>query len=294
MSDNKSLQRDSWAVGLCYAAMAAIAITVNLVPVYLTTISADLGNLTQEQLGRIGAVTFAGVVLGVLVGGPLADRWGAKVFALGGNVLVAIGLGLLGFAPSYTALLLALFLEGFGAGALDMVLSPIVCAIRPDRRTAAMNWLHSFYCVGAVGTVIVSSLALRWGIGWRTLSLALLPLVALIAVGFAFVKIPPLVKDGHERMRLNELVRIPYFWVALTAIFFGGATELGLSQWLPAYAETTLGFSKWTGGMSLLIFSLMMTFGRMGAGMLAGRILPITLLIGCCAFSIVFFLLGSF
>ena len=293
MSD-KTSRNNSWAVWLCYAAMAAIAITVNLVPVYLTTISADFGTLTQEQLGRIGAVTFAGVVLGVLVGGPLADRWGAKVFALGGNVLVAIGLGLLAFSPNYTALLLALFLEGFGAGMLDMVLSPIVCAICPDRRTAAMNWLHSFYCVGAVGTVVVSSAALQMGISWRTLALVLLPLVAAIAVGFAFIKIPPLVKDGHDRMPLRQLTRIPYFWVVMAAIFFGGATELGMSQWLPAYAETTLGYSKWTGGMSLLIFSLMMTFGRMGAGMLAGRIHPISLLIGCCGFSIVFFLLGSF
>ena len=34
----------------------------------------------------------------------------------------------------------AVFVLGLGAGILDMMLSPIVCALQPDHRTAAMNW----------------------------------------------------------------------------------------------------------------------------------------------------------
>ena len=41
-------------------------------------------------------------------------------------------------------LLAAAALMGCGAGILDMVLSPIVSALEPERRTWAMNWLHSF------------------------------------------------------------------------------------------------------------------------------------------------------
>ena len=51
------------ALALCYAGMVCLAIAVNLMPVFLTTIRVDLGGragLTGEQLGRISAITFAG------------------------------------------------------------------------------------------------------------------------------------------------------------------------------------------------------------------------------------------
>jgi hypothetical protein len=44
--------------------MMVLAIAVNLLPVFLTTIAVDLGRgapLSAEQLGRIGAVTFIGL-----------------------------------------------------------------------------------------------------------------------------------------------------------------------------------------------------------------------------------------
>ena len=81
-----------WSLTTCNLAMMVLAIGVNLLPIFLTTLAVDLGKgtpLTAEQLGRIGAVTFCGVVGGILVTGPLADRWGARVFAVGGNALIS-------------------------------------------------------------------------------------------------------------------------------------------------------------------------------------------------------------
>src|ERR1700747_3563913 len=67
---------------LCYGAMMSLAIGVNLLPIFLTSFSASFGGangLSQEQLGRLGAFSFAGLAFGILLGGPLADRWGAKL-----------------------------------------------------------------------------------------------------------------------------------------------------------------------------------------------------------------------
>ena len=74
----------------------------------------------------------------------------------------------------------------------------------------------------------------------------------------------------------------------------GGATELGMAQWLPAYAETSLGFSEWVGGVGLALFSLAMAAGRMVVGALSARVNPFSLLAWCCAGSICLFLVGSF
>jgi len=281
---------------LCYLAMMCLAIGLNLLPVFLTTLSALYGGvdgLTQEQLGRLGAISFAGLVVGILVTGPLADRWGAKPFAQLGNAL--IGLGLIGaaWAPDYTWLGAALFLFGLGAGVIDMVLSPVVAALNPTRRAAAMNWLHSFYCVGAGVTIIVGTLALQAGFGWRTACLILLPLPVGLLLAFAPLKFPALSVAGG-RLKLRTLLRRGWFILAMVGIFLGGATELGMAQWLPAYAETSLGFPTWVGGAALLLFSIAMAAGRMVVGAAGPRWNPYRVMAWGCGTSVLLFLAASF
>src|SRR6218665_1915039 len=91
---------------LCYGAMMSLAIGLNLLPVFLTTLSELFGGvdgLSKEQLGRLGAFAFSGLAIGIVATGPLADRWGAKPFVLLGNTTIALSLAALAFAPTYTA-----------------------------------------------------------------------------------------------------------------------------------------------------------------------------------------------
>ncbi|HEV2729078.1 MAG TPA: MFS transporter [Terriglobales bacterium] len=288
----------TYALALCYTGMVCLAIAVNLMPIFLTTIRVELGGnagLTDEQLGRISAITFAGLVGGILVTGPLADRWGGRPFSVLGTLLIGLGLGLIAISPSYRMVLVAVFVMGLGAGILDMVLSPIVAALRPDTRGTALNWLHSFYAIGTVITVVMGALALRCGIGWRPISLALVAVPLVVALGFANLDLPPLVSEEQgRRTALRELCSNSSFLAINAAILLGGALELGMAQWLPAYAEMSLGFSKWTGSVSLLGFSAAMAVGRIVAGLIGRRLDPIRLTLGCCWTSAVLFLLACF
>jgi len=282
---------------LCYGAMMALAIGLNLLPVFLTRLGADFGGeagLGAEPLGRLGAVAFAGLVAGILATGPLADRYGAKPFALLGNLLIALSLGAMAAAPTYATLAVALFFMGLGAGILDMVLSPVVAALNPERRAVAMNWLHSFYCVGAAVTIVAGTVALELGWGWRTACLLLIPLPLALMAGFTPRAFPPLGTAGQPRTRLRVMARQLWFLGALAAIFLGGATELGMAQWLPAYAETALGYPAWVGGAGLLAFSIAMAAGRMAIGLLGHRHDPYHLMAAGCGLSVVLFLGASF
>lgn len=281
---------------LCYGAMMSLAIGLNLLPVFLTTLSAAYGGadgLTGEQLGRLGASAFAGLVAGIVATGPLADRHGPKPFAQSGLALIAASLAAMAFAPTYGFLLGAVFVLGLGSGVLDMVLSPVVSALNPEKRTVALNWLHSFYCVGAAVTVLAGSLALAAGLGWRGSCLVLLPLPVGLMAAFAPLRFPEL---AHESVRtsLRSLARDPWFRLAALGIFLGGATELGMSQWLPAYAETSLGFPAWIAGGALLLFSVAMAFGRMAVGFAGGKSDPFRLMAWSCGTTVVLFLFGSF
>jgi fucose permease len=281
---------------LCYGAMMSLSIGLNLLPVFLTTLSSTYGGtagLTGEQLGRLGALAFAGLVVGIVITGPLADRWGAKPFAQLGTALIAASLIAMAFAPSYAWLGLAVFALGLGAGVLDMVLSPVVSALNPTRRAVALNWLHSFYCVGAAVTVLAGSVALRAGFGWRGGCLALLPLPIFLLAAFAPLPFPAL---AHESVRtsVRSLLTHHWFLLAIAGIFLGGATELGMAQWLPAYAETSLGFPAWVGGGALLMFSVAMALGRMVIGMTGAGFDAFRMMAWSCGATVGLFLLGSF
>lgn len=277
----------------------SLAIGVNLLPIFLVSVQhsfpgADGRGLTQEQLGFIASVTFIGLTGGILVTGPLADRFGAKVFALLGNLLLAIGLVVTWWSPTYEILLGANVLLGLGAGILDMVLSPVVSALNPETRTGSMNWLHSFYCIGATITVLAGTAALQCGVSWRVACLFLIVLPAALIIALGSVKFPALTAEEGERTPLKELMRDIWFIGALAAIFLGGATELGMAQWLPFYAEHSLKYPQWVGGAALFAFSVCMAIGRAGIGALSARVNPVTIMAIGCGVSVILFLAGSF
>jgi fucose permease len=278
---------------LCYFAMMSLAIALNLLPVFLTALSAQHGGLSKEDLGQLGAVSFAGLVAGILITGPLADRRGAKPFAVLGCALMAASLPASAFASSYGALGVSLFFLGLGAGILDMILSPVVAALNPERRAAAMNLLHSYYCVGAVVTILAGTVVLKLGLGWKVACLLLMPMPLVLVGALLSQQFPAMSanRDGHLPVR--RLVRERWFVAALVAIFLGGATELGMAQWLPAYAETSLGYPAWGAGVSLLLFSVAMAAGRMVIGALPG-VDPFRIMIGSCGLTVVAFLAGAF
>lgn len=253
---------------LCYAGMLALAIGATLTPVFLTSLGQEFGGergLTHEQLGRIGATLFSGVVAALTLTGSIADRLGPRLFAVGGNLLLAAGLLQLGVAPTYGRALLAALTMGLGVGTLDMVLNSLVAASRPESRATALSRLHASFGFGVVLNVMVATWALRYGPGWRAAALGLAAVPALVALGFARIRLPALVDPSRARHPLRELARHPHFRLALLIMLTCGAGGAGLGQWLPAFAEQGLHLPRAAGGPALMAMALSMAIGRMVA-----------------------------
>jgi fucose permease len=176
-----------------------------------------------------------------------------------------------------------------------MILSPFVSSLtRGQSQTRAFNVLHSFYCIGAIMTILAGSLALRSGLGWRTLALGLSPMPVAVGVAMCLLPMPSLVEGGMVRFATRQLVRERFFLLTMVAIFLGGAMELGMAYWLPAYAEKSLGYSPWIAGLAFLGFSLAMTLGRLGMMFLPKTVGAIQLMLFCCVASALLFPIASF
>jgi len=177
-----------------------------------------------------------------------------RLFAVAGSALLAGGLLLLAAAPDYALLLVAVFLMGCGGGMLDMVLSPIICALQPERARGGAQLLHSFFCIGAVATTMTATWALGLDFSWRGITrwMAIPPVAGMRRV---FVdQLPRMAGEKRDTARLADLWRNRFYQFVLAAMFFAGATEIAMAQWLPAYAEKGLGLSRWAGGIALTAF----------------------------------------
>ncbi len=279
---------------LCYAAMCVLAIGMNLPPVFLTIIRHDYAlkgiSLSDEDLGRLAACPFIGLVFACCFTGPLADKYGAKIFCLVGNLSSFCGLMSCAFASSVLTLSVALVMLGLGSGMLDMVLSPVIGALNTDNRSGSMNYLHSMYCTGAVLTTLVVQL----GLGWQASCLVLAGPPVIICALFSMQGFPSITEVGTAHVPIRSLIRRRWFVVALAAIFLGGSAEMGLAQWLPTYCEVTLGYPHWLSGFALTLFSVAMALGRITIGYIGNRVSPYNVLAASCIVSFVLFILASF
>lgn len=128
-----------------------------------------------------------------------------------------------------------------------------------------MSLLHSFFCWGCIGVVLLSTLFfVTVGIShWKLLTLlwALLPIGNAIA--FSRVPIYHLIENGERGMTLRELFGSRLFWILMLLMFCAGACEQCVSQWASTFAEKGLGVSKTVGDLAgPLCFAVFMGLSR--------------------------------
>jgi fucose permease len=127
-----------------------------------------------------------------------------------------------------------------------------------------MSLLHSFYCWGSVGVILLSTAFFAiFGIEhWKILAClwALLPLYNTF--NFLTCPIESLTEEG-EGLTIHQLCGIPVFWIALILMICAGASEISMAQWASAYAESALGLSKSLGDIAgPCLFAVMMGICR--------------------------------
>lgn len=158
-----------------------------------------------------------------------------------------------------------------------------------------MSLLHSFYCWGSVGVVVLSTLffAVFGTDSWRWLAClwALVPLYNI--VNFATCPIENLVEDG-QGMRIGGLLRVPLFWVSIVLMVCAGASELSMAQWASAYAESAIGLSKTVGDLAgPTLFAVTMGICRVIYGKYGHRMNLSSFMLGSGILCLVCYLMAS-
>lgn len=127
-----------------------------------------------------------------------------------------------------------------------------------------MSLLHSFYCWGAMGVILGSTLFFAiFGLeNWKILTFiwALVPLYNT----FNFISCPieRLVEDGKS-MGIRKLLKTPIFWLMIILMVCSGASEASMAQWASAFTESAIGVSKTVGDLAgPCLFAMFMGISR--------------------------------
>lgn len=263
----------------CFAAYIVQAVVNNFVPLLFLTFQDSYG-IPLSQITMLVTLNFGLQLLVDLASVGFVDRIGYRPSMVLAHALAAAGLALLAVLPEllpspFMGILLSVCVYAVGGGLLEVLVSPVVEACPSGHKEQTMSLLHSFYCWGHVGVVLVSTVFFAlFGVGhWRVLALvwALIPLGNMIA--FTRVPIAPLLEDGQRGMTIGELARRKVFWVFLLMMVCAGASEQGVSQWASTFAEKGLGVSKTVGDLAgPMAFAVLMGTSRAIYGKYGGRL----------------------
>lgn len=259
----------------CYLGFVTQAISANFAPLLFMIFYRTYG-ITFADLALIPLAFYVTQLVVDFLCAKFVDAIGYRKSIVISEITSAAGLAMLSFVPDllpkpFIGILLCVIIYAIGSGLIEVLCSPIIEACPFENKESMMSLLHSFYCWGAVGTVLLSTLffTLFGTEHWRILA-CLWSLVPLYNIwNFATCPIEPIVEEG-QGMMIHELLQNSIFWILVLLMVGAGASEIAMAQWASAFAESSLGVSKTTGdllgpcGFAVFMGISRMLYGRYG------------------------------
>ena len=253
----------------CYLGFVTQAISSNFAPLLFLTFISTYG-ITLEKIAMIPLVFYLTQLLIDLAATKFADKIGYRICVVASQVLSSVGLVFMALLPEvlpvpFIGILISVVLYAMGSGLIEVLISPIVEACPFENKDGMMSLLHSFYCWGAMGVILGSTLFFAiFGVeNWKMLTFiwALVPLYNT----FNFINCPieRLVEDGKS-MGIRKLLKTPIFWLMILLMICSGASETTMAQWASAFTESAIGVSKTVGDLAgPCLFAMFMGISRM-------------------------------
>jgi len=228
--------------------------------------------------GVISMVISAGTIVSSLMSGRLV-RW----LGTGLVTLCSVGLtaaALLGFSFSGAFWMLCVWAVpfGLGAGSVDAALNHFVALHYQSRH---MNWLHSFWGVGATAGPMVMGLCLAnglsWSAGYRMIGLAQLALVLVLMLSMPLWKCVRRETDSMEEQQadpigIRQALCLPGAKQMMLAFFCYCGLETTTGLWIASYMVLAHGMAEERAAQFASVFFLGITAGRMLSGLISNRL----------------------
>ncbi len=189
-------------LGIIYLAFISLGLPDSLLGVTWPTMQVEWG-MAVDSIGLVSMILIGSTIISSFMSSSIIEKIGTGKTTLISCALTATALIGISFAPSFLWLMLLVIPLGLGGGAVDAALNNYVSL---HFEAHHMNWLHSFWGVGAtVGPLIMARSILSsqsWQLGYKTVGFIQLGLSLLLFLAlplWAKHKPTSLTKDANSQ-----------------------------------------------------------------------------------------------
>ncbi len=267
-------------LALIYLAFISLGLPDSILGVTWPAMQLDWG-LRLDAVGLVSMFITGSTIISSLLSGRITKKLGTGKVVLFSCIMTGLALLGMSFVPSYFWLILLAIPLGFGAGSVDAALNGYVAQ---HFKAHHMNWLHSFWGVGAtIGPLIIAGVLTNGGMwrgGYRIISLIQLSLAALLLISLPIWskhhKISNLDIETHcdkEKNHIKKSIfKIKGVSLALATFLFYCAVEVSIGLWGSSFLVNTKGLSIETAASWIAMYYGGITIGRFISGFISFKL----------------------
>ena len=256
---------------IIYVAFISLGLPDSMLGAAWPVMQAELG-LPLAGAGLVSMIVSGSTIISSLFSGDLIRRLGTGKLTLVSVLMTALALLGYSFSQNYLWLCLIAVPLGLGAGSVDAALNDFVARNFAARH---MNWLHSFWGVGATTGPLIMAFMLsqtgRWQMGYRTVAIIQFTLVAILAVSLPLWQRFPTPISQHPATGRVKIRKIKGITPNLVAFFAYCAVETSTGLWAASFLVEQRGLSQVLAAGGASAYYLGITLGRFLNGFLSSH-----------------------
>ncbi|HEX2954444.1 MAG TPA: MFS transporter, partial [Bacillota bacterium] len=160
------MKQDRQLLFVEYLGYITIGIVANMMGPSLIAIRSSF-HLNYSQSGLVLSMQFFGMLISVILGGVIADRYGKKPYILAGGLFLTAGLVGVMISGNFLTLILSIIIIGIGYGAYSVGINALGADYAGPNPGKALNLLHLFFGVGAIVSPLIVSFTQSIWQSWR-------------------------------------------------------------------------------------------------------------------------------
>ncbi len=260
---------------IIYLAFISLGLPDSLLGVSWPAIRSDWG-LPLDAAGIISIVTIGFTVLSSLLNGKITSKISTGKLTFISCLMTGSALLAISYSPSFIVMVLLSIPLGFGAGSVDAGLNNYIAS---HFKSHHMNWLHSFWGIGAtLGPIIMGTYLLKstWRDGYQTIAIFQLILAFVLLISLPLWRLHKgnvTAAQNPENMKADpDVLKKKGLAFSIATFLFYVAAEMSVGLWGASYLVQIRNLEVSLAASWIALYFGGITVGRMIAGFISFKL----------------------